>query len=246
MIDFHSHLDLYTDAISVARETSQRNRFTLAVTTSPKAWVATSRILGAYPNIKIGLGLHPEIVEEKAAERDLLIDYIRNAEFVGETGLDGSKRFRSSFELQRSIFTSLLRECTAQGGRIISIHSRSAATQVIDLLNTYPDVGIPVLHWFSGSESELKRAIDRGCWFSVGPAMSCSASGRKILRLLPLDRILPESDGPFAVVGKRPIMPWAAISVSAEIARCRNLEVGEVEDQFLENANKILKQSKSL
>ena len=90
MIDFHTHLDLYPQAIQVAREASAKNTFTLAVTTSPRAWVATSRVLGSVPRIRIALGLHPEIATEKASERELLLESVSRTDFIGETGLDGS------------------------------------------------------------------------------------------------------------------------------------------------------------
>ena len=160
MIDFHSHLDLYPNPISVAKEASKKNSFTLAVTTSPRAWVATNRVLGSLPNIKVALGLHPEIVEKKKSERELLFELVAEADFIGETGLDGSPRHRSSFSLQHAILDSLLKECSLHGGRIISLHSRKAVNHVLDLLDTHPDAGTPVLHWFSGSKAELSRAID--------------------------------------------------------------------------------------
>lgn len=66
MIDFHCHLDLYPDALKLLPIVSARNLFTLVVTTSPKAWLATSNVFAGYENIKVALGLHPEIAEQKA------------------------------------------------------------------------------------------------------------------------------------------------------------------------------------
>lgn len=241
MIDFHTHLDLYPKAREVAREASEKNTFTLAVTTSPRAWVATSRILGDFPRIKIALGLHPEIAAEKVSERELLLDLVKQAEFIGEIGLDGSSRHRESFNLQLSIFDALLRECSIQGGRIMSIHSRGAATQVLDLLDKHPDAGTPVLHWFSGTKAELARAIRRGCWFSFGPAGTVSKSGQNILSMLPLERLLPESDGPFGEVGGTPVMPWQAEAIIPEICKSRRLIQEHVNSQFASNLRELLR-----
>ena len=63
MIDFHCHLDLYPDALKLLPETARRNEFTLVVTTSPRAWLATSRVFAGYDNIKVALGMHPEIIQ---------------------------------------------------------------------------------------------------------------------------------------------------------------------------------------
>jgi len=240
MIDFHTHLDLYPDALSVARETSVKNTFTLAVTTSPRAWVTTSRVLGFLPRIRIALGLHPEIVEAKASERELLLQSVCKADFVGETGLDGSGRHRESFAIQVSIFDELLEECAVQGGRIMSIHSRGAVKQVLDLLEKHPDAGTPVLHWFSGTKAELARAVERGCWFSFGPAGAVSKAGKDILSLLPLNRLLPESDGPFGKIGGSNVMPWQAVSIISDMCALRGLDREFLKNQFKSNLRELL------
>ena len=218
MIDFHSHLDLFPDALKLLPTVAARNIFTLVVTTSPRAWQATSRVFGDYDNIKVAVGLHPEIVHRKADERALLISSISKAKFVGEVGLDGSRRFQESLSLQESIFTNVLAECERQGGRILSIHSRNAATRVLDLIEQHSRVGTPVLHWFSGTVQEARRAVALGCWFSVGPAMLTGAKGRAILGELPMGRVLPETDGPFATRRSAPLMPWEAIDIVDKLA----------------------------
>ena len=213
MIDLHSHLDLYPNALKLLPLVSARNIFTLVVTTSPRAWLATSRVFSEYENIKVALGMHPEIIEQKANERDLLLASISKVKFVGEIGLDGSQRFREQLPLQESILGDVLAECACQGGRIISLHSRGAASRVLDLLEQNPQAGKPILHWFSGSLRELHRAIELDCWFSVGPSMLAGAKGRKILSELPPNKILPETDGPFATRNSIPLMPWEGVDV---------------------------------
>jgi len=63
MIDMHTHLDLYPDALKIIDKVNKINIFTLAVTTSPKAWLVTSKVFENYKNIYVSVGLHPEIVE---------------------------------------------------------------------------------------------------------------------------------------------------------------------------------------
>ena len=241
MIDFHTHLDLYENSIEIAKKTSVKNNFTLAVTTSPKAWVATKRVLGSLPNIEIALGLHPEIVDRKKSELDMLLQLVAESNYIGEVGLDGSPKYKSSFPLQVAILDSIFRECALQGGRIISIHSRRAVSEILDLLDKHPDAGTAVLHWFSGSKSELSRAIDRGCWFSFGPAGVANAFGKSVLGSIPLDRLLPESDGPFAQINGSAVMPWEANGIISEISSSRGISKAIVEDQFQKNLGELLK-----
>lgn len=240
MIDLHCHLDLYPDALKLLPEVAERNIFTLAVTTSPRAWQTTSRVFAAYDNIMVGLGLHPEIAERKAKERELLVASIAQAKFIGEIGLDGSSRFRSSMLLQESILSDALTECERQGGRILSLHSRGATSRVLDLLEKYPSAGKPILHWFSGSLRELSRAVELGCWFSVGPAMLEGAKGRKLLCGMPVERLLPETDGPFATRGAAPLMPWEAMDIAQNLQQLWSRSSDEVRVQMKQNLATLL------
>ena len=54
MMDLHCHLDLFPNAISLLPQVNKRNVFTLAVTTSPRAWQASSRVMAKYTNIAVG------------------------------------------------------------------------------------------------------------------------------------------------------------------------------------------------
>lgn len=240
MIDFHCHLDLYPDALQVMRQASARNEFTFVVTTSPRGYQATSRVFAGQPRIHVGLGLHPEVAEAKAGEERLLVQLIASSRLVGEIGLDGSSRFRHSLALQKRIFTAAIAECARQGGRVISIHSRGAATAVLDVLEAHPHCGKPVLHWFTGSQRELERAIDLGCWFSVGPAMLSSASGRKLAAQMPLDRVLPETDGPFTTIEGKTLMPWQAADVAHFFAQQHSVSDAQLQSRFRSNLRELV------
>ena len=240
MIDFHCHLDLYPNAQTLVDQIAARNLFTLVVTTSPRAWQATSRVFAGRDNIKVALGMHPEIVRKKTYERELLISCVAEARFIGEVGLDGSMQHQDSCDLQESVLKDVLVECERCGGRILSIHSRNAACRVLDLIEKHCRESIPVLHWFSGTVEETRRAVTMGCWFSVGPAMVRGARGRRILEELPTDRVLPETDGPFAKNGSTPYMPWEAISIAGTVAAIWNETEEAVRKQFERNLAALL------
>ena len=242
-MDLHCHLDLYPDALKLLPEVSRRNEFTLVVTTSPRAWIGTSRVFAGYENIKVALGLHPEIVERKSAEQELLISSVVQARFVGEIGLDGSPRFKSSLSLQEDIFEGVVAECERQGGRVMSLHSRGAVSRVLDILEKHPFAGWPILHWFSGTPRELQRAISIGCWFSVGPSMLAGAKGRELLSKMPFDRVLPETDGPFATAEGVPLMPWDALDIVPVFARLLGVSNQDVSSQLKLNLKQLLTKS---
>lgn len=239
-MDLHCHLDLYPDALKLLPEVSKRNAFTFVVTTSPRAWIATSKVFAGYENIKVGLGLHPEIVERKAGERDLFIKSIALTRFIGEIGLDGSPNFRHSLPLQESIMNDILEECEKHLSRIISLHSRGATSRVLDLLERHPKAGKPILHWFSGTINQLDRASELGCWFSVGPAMLSGEKGRSLLKRMPLDRVLPETDGPFATHNNLSLMPWDGLKIIKDLASIWNMSECEVKNQLNTNLKSLL------
>lgn len=243
MIDFHCHLDLYPDALKLLPKVSERNLFTLVVTTSPRAWQATSRVFAGYENIQVALGMHPEIVGKKVSERELLVSSIAQARFIGEVGLDGSAHQQDTTALQESILKDVLSECDRVGGRILSIHSRNATSRVLNLLEKHCHLSIPVMHWFSSTVLEARHAVAMGCWFSVGPAMLRGAKGLAILHELPPDRVLPETDGPFTTNFSSPLMPWEAMNIAEVLASTWGTTQEEVFSQVKQNLTTLLSAS---
>ncbi|MFK3889221.1 Qat anti-phage system TatD family nuclease QatD [Sphingomonas sp. NPDC079357] len=218
MIDFHCHLDLYPDPHGVARACAESGLYVLSVTTTPSAWSGTAALAQGAPRIRTALGLHPQIAHQRKGEVQLFERLIGETRYVGEIGLDGAPEFKRHWEDQTFVFGRVLDICSAAGGRVLSLHSRRAATPVLDAIEARPGVGTPILHWFSGTHRELARAVDLGCWFSVGPAMLRSDKGRELAKRMPRDRLLTESDGPFAQVAGRAMWPWEGAGALTELS----------------------------
>lgn len=228
MMDLHTHLDLYPNALQLAHAVNRTNSFTLCMTTSPRAWEATKRVFSQFTHIEVALGLHPEIVAQKYVERDLMMQRLSLTRFVGEIGLDGSPQYSSFRSLQLNIFKRILGESSRLGGRIMSIHSRRATSTVLSLLKTYPFAGIAILHWYSGSIRELYDAINLGCYFSVNVMMAASEKGSKLISLMPRNKVLPESDGPFAVLNDAPLSPMGSNEVAQKLSAIWKIPKEEV------------------
>ena len=207
MIDFHAHIDLYPDPRAVLAQCVAERHYVLSVTTTPSAWWGTSALAENAPRVRTALGLHPQLAHERAGELPLFDELLPRVHYVGEIGLDGSPELRVHWQRQQKVFARVLDLCTRVGGRIMTIHSRRAATAVLDQLSNHPAAGTPILHWFSGSKQELRRAVALGCWFSVGPAMLAGKKGRQLALAMPKDRLLTESDGPFARVNGEAAQP---------------------------------------
>ncbi len=239
MIDFHCHLDLYPDPHGVARACRERGVYVLSVTTTPSAWRGTSALAQDAPRIRTALGLHPQIAHERAHELSLFEQLIDRTQYVGEIGLDGGPEYRNHWRQQLRVFERALAICRDAGGRVMSLHSRRASGEVLDALEAYPQAGTPILHWFSGPLRDLDRAIELGFWFSVGPAMLRGAKGRQVTARMPVDRVLIESDGPFAQVDGRSAWPWEAVNAIPDLAKLWHMEQRDCEKQLLANLDAI-------
>jgi TatD DNase family protein len=239
VIDFHCHLDLYPDPHGLAQTCRDRGLYLLSVTTTPSAWRGTSALAEGAPRIRTALGLHPQIAHERKHELVLFEQLIGETRYVGEIGLDGGPEYKAHWSTQLTVFERALAICRAAGGRVISLHSRRAATKVLDAIDEHRGAGTPILHWFSGTVRELDRAIDLGCWFSVGPAMLRGEKGRLLATRMPRDRILTESDGPFAQVDGRAVWPWEASHATSGLASLWDQDERQVEQQLLANLAQI-------
>lgn len=208
-VDFHCHVDLYRDHEAVIAACDEHQVAVLAVTTTPKAWARNRELATASSYVRVALGLHPQVIAERAQELQLWERLLAEARYVGEIGLDGGPRFYRNLPDQERIFEHMLRACAEQGGKILTVHTVRAVNKVLNHLEAAlpQDRGRVVLHWFTGTLAEARRALELGCYFSVNRAMLDTPRLRKLVVALPSDRLLTETDGPFGLVEGRPSHP---------------------------------------
>ncbi len=240
MIDFHCHLDLYPNPKEVIRECIERGLYVLSVTTTPSAWQQSSALVEGADRIRSALGLHPQLAHERKAELELFDALLPKARYVGEIGLDGSPELKRHWAAQVLVFEHILAACKSAGGRVMTIHSRRAVPAVLERLKAADGAGTPILHWYSGGHGDLQRALDLGCWFSIGPAMLVSKKGRALVAKMPLERILTETDGPFATVGNRTAYPWDVDIAVASIAEVKGINREKIKEALYENLRRLL------
>jgi TatD DNase family protein len=240
-VDFHAHLDLYPDLRSAIEVCNRRRTATFAVTTTPKAYSRNCELAEASEFVRVGLGLHPQLVEDRAGEIELFERLLPQSRYVGEVGLDSGPRHYQSLDLQKSIFKQILQLCADQGGKIISVHSVRAAKLVLDMVDEHlpRDRGTVVLHWFTGSAKEARRGVELGCYFSMNEQMLASPTGQRVLKSVPADRVLTETDGPFVKRHGRPIGAGDVQGALKAIAKAKNEKFSHVQDQILRNLSAL-------
>jgi len=241
--DFHCHVDLHADPVSVIDECVRRQIVAVAVTTTPKAWRQNREWVGLNGYVHVAAGLHPELVGERYAEVGLLERQIRESPFVGEVGLDGGTQHRKGYEKQKEVFRRVLDTAQEAGARVLTIHSRRAAHDAVREIENRTDRNrvLCILHWFSGSPADARRAVSAGCYFSVNHAMLRNERGRALVKTLPADRLLTETDSPFTTIENRKSVPWDVIATTSQLAEVRGVTAEEMSAAVRENADKVLK-----
>lgn len=240
MIDAHCHIDLFPNPKDLADKCMEREISVVSVTTTPSAYKGTLALADSNPWISTALGLHPQLAEQRISELELFDAIVPSVQWVGEVGLDGSPEHIASWRKQQEVFSHILKACEQLGGKFLSIHSRCAACSVIEQLSTRKDFGIAILHWFSGTAKELNAALEIGCWFSVGVPMTRTKKGRQLIELIPRDRLLTESDGPFVQFDGLPSYPWSVEVVHNELASMWRCTPEEVTQQLRGNFESLI------
>ena len=142
-------------------------------------------------------GLYPTILDEEQADAiESLIRHRRDdLVAIGEVGLDHWKvKDADERELQRKIFSRFI----ALGRELdlpLNVHSRSAGRPTIELLLEGRARKV-LLHAFDGRAVKALPAVEAGFYFSVPPSIVRSRQKQKLVRQLPLDRLLLETDSP--------------------------------------------------
>jgi len=107
-------------------------------------------------------------------------------------------------------------------------------------MHTSIDGVLPILHWFSGSIKVAARAWTLGCYFSINPRMLEHDAGLKLVKAIPVERLLLETDAPFS--GDRLALPTG---VNAEVAVMNLARVLDMTPESLQsvltaNASRVL------
>lgn len=200
-VDMHDHLGWFRDPVAVARAAAARGLGMLAVTVTPEEFLQLRPRLAGIESVRLAVGLHPWWVRD-ATDADTLCELVGRARFVGEIGLDASPRRASNWDAQLAAFERICAACASTSvppaPKVLSIHAVRAATAALDVLER---TGASercrcVLHWFAGSSDELWRAVRLGCRFSLGERSLATRRGREYARILPVDRLLTETDLP--------------------------------------------------
>ena len=204
IVDTHLHLDDPAfdhdrdDVLGQARAAGVKRFITIGHV--PERWESSRALRDRYHDVDFVIGLHPQDADEfSALVGRALSSAVRDLRpiAIGETGFDF---FRTSATRPAQEAAFRAQAEIAEGERLpIVIHQRDASDAVIRVLDSYSRLAPIVLHSFDGSERMADWALERGCYFGIGglAAKPAAEALRGILRRLPAERLVLETDAPY-------------------------------------------------
>ena len=223
--------------MALAEDCERKRIATVAVTQLPSHFQLAIRHIGEMRFVRPAIGFHPLAVAGNEGELPLFLSLLPDVQFVGEIGLDSSREGASTRTEQLRIFRAIA-EALARERKFVTLHSRGAEEDVAAILH---ECGVTtcVFHWFSGGTKALKVVIERGHYFSVNTAMVTTQKERAVLNLVPRNRILTETDGPYIKVSGQPAKPCDVKTVLSGIANAWGSSAEHVEAQVTENYTQL-------
>jgi TatD DNase family protein len=207
-------------------------------------------LAGHYPGVMAAVGFHPhEAIKMDGDDLKALEGLCRHPEVVaiGEIGLDFYRNL-SPRKTQITVFERQL-ELAAKLGMPVIIHSRQAHNEVLNILanwvRQWPDASHRgVIHCFSGDAVSAEKYLILGFFLSLAGPITYSHSHRisEVVRNLPLDKLLVETDSPF--LAPQPHRgcrnePAYVVSTVERIAQIRGLSPQAVGQKTAENAFRL-------
>ena len=194
-MDMHMHFDLYKNKYEVLKYIEENKSYTIAVTNLPDLYKRYYAENWNYKYIRLALGFHPELAAEYNTQIRIFKDFFQTTRYIGEIGLDYSAKNIGTKVKQREVFKQIIDLCKVDKNKVISVHTRKAEIDCLEILEGF--AGKVMFHWYTGNIRELKIALSRGYFFSINHQMIKSQNGKNIIKMIPLDRIVIESDAPF-------------------------------------------------
>lgn len=207
LIDSHCHLDRldtgpfdnsFDQLMKATREAGVDH--ILCVCINLESYPSMVALVEHYPDISISAGVHPNDKANEEPDHEQLIGLAMHEKNVaiGETGLD---YYRSEGDLnwQRDRFRTHIQAAKSCGKPLI-IHTRAARSDTITIMQEEGarDAG-GVMHCFSENWEMARKALDMGFYISFSGIITFKNANelRSVVKKIPEDRILIETDAPY-------------------------------------------------
>jgi len=250
LIDSHTHFD--DASFDADRDTAyQRARAAgveaqVLAAVSARLWPKLKAVVAHYPGLYPCYGLHPAwLAEHRPEHLDDLANWLTRERpvAIGECGLDGYLPELDP-DLQAEYFVAQLRLARRHDLPVV-IHARHAVDQVIKQVRRFAGVR-GMVHSFSGSVDQARRLLDLGLLLSFGGPLTYPKATRLrgLIKILPLDGFLLETDAPDQPLSTHPGQrnePACLAEVLACVAELRHADPAEIAAATTENARRLFR-----
>jgi TatD DNase family protein len=252
MIDSHCHLagrefvrDL-AEVVTRARDAGLVRCLVILGAEDDAEFTQIERVSELWPDVRYAIGVHPHQAHQFAGDPESAaaitarrLDATTTACAVGEIGLDYHYDF-SPRDVQHAVFRAQLRLARSRGLPVV-IHTREADDDTLTLIREEGGGEIRgVLHCFTGTPALARAALDLGFYVSLAGIVTFPKAGelREAAKLVPLDRLLTETDSPFLAPvphrGKRN-EPALVAAVVAALATDRGIPAADLAARTADN-----------
>jgi TatD DNase family protein len=246
LVDVHAHLHSVEDLEKTLSEAYQAGvRKIMAVSWDIESYEKVRAVKSDLVKIYPALGIHPWNATPGLNELEKALEKLKNARFVGEIGLDHVySKDPKEHAAQLKIFTAFLEACKGTE-KVLNIHSAGAEEQVLAMLQTY-EIKHVNMHWFDAAEQRkplklVPKLVDLEYYFSITPLVTTSDNVQELVRMVPLERLLTETDThPLVKYGGVPSAPKMVRIAVEGIANVKNRPVGEVENAIAQNFTRLV------
>jgi TatD DNase family protein len=206
LFDSHCHLDdkIYNNDIEwVIKHMKDAGLVGAMIvgTTLDRSTKALS-IAESAPGLYASVGIHPHGVKDcSEASLEFLANLAKSPKVKawGEIGLDFNRMFSPRKDQEKWLARQL--EIADKIDLPVIFHERDSQGRLIEILNRHFKKGRNgVIHCFSGNKNELKQYLDLGLYIGITGIVTIKSRGddlRKLLPLIPVERILIETDAPY-------------------------------------------------
>lgn len=248
LVDSHCHLDyepMSTDIEGTLRRAADKgvNGFLTICTDLTKIPVMTS-IAESHENVYATVGVHPHESQHAGSDSEIFKSLIEAASHTkvvgfGETGLDYYYTHSPKLVQQES-FTSHI-EAGIESKLPLIVHTRDAEEDTIHRIKTIGGgKARGVIHCFSGSAWLRDKALELGFYISISGIVTFNKAIalREIVRDVPLERLLIETDAPFLAPEPyrgKPNQPAYLVETAKKLADLKQVTYDELCHQTTQN-----------
>ncbi len=201
LFDSHCHIDTYSDEniLEIIKNARRQNVKIIVQNGVDVTSNRRSLELGKkFPEIKVALGIYPN-ESEKMTEEEIEKE-IRSIEknkskivAIGEIGLD--LKWTKEIGKQKIVFERML-DLAKKLDKPVIVHCRDAEKETIEVLEKKKMKKV-IMHCFMGSDKLVERILKHGWIFSIPTNVCYDLKMQEIVKIVPVDKILCETDSPF-------------------------------------------------